>query len=151
MQNSKNSRRKPAITVCHSDHAKLTDLATAAEASAPEAADELLGELDRARIVADGSLPARIARIGSTVEYKPDTGDARTVTLVLPGQADIAAGRVSILTPIGTALIGLAAGQTISWTARDGRRHDLTVLAVGQPEPAKAERGLSQRAAVGGA
>lgn len=151
MQNRKTSRRKPAITVCRSDHAKLSDLAAAAEAGSPDVADVLFDELDRARIVPDGSLPARIARIGSTVEYKPDTGDARTVTLVLPGQADIAAGRISILTPIGTALIGLAAGQTIGWTARDGRRHDLTVLAVRQPEPARAEPERGQHTATSAA
>jgi regulator of nucleoside diphosphate kinase len=71
--------------------------------------------------------------MGSTVTFKPDTGDAKTVTLVFPGEADISEGKVSILTPIGTALIGLSAGQSIMWTARDGRRHELSVLAVNRP------------------
>ncbi|MBX9462674.1 MAG: GreA/GreB family elongation factor [Aquamicrobium sp.] len=52
-----------------------------------------------------------------------DLGENQSVTLVFPGEADMAQGKVSILTPIGVALIGLAAGQTIDWTARDNRSH----------------------------
>ena len=44
------------------------------------------------------------------------------MTLVYPPEADIDAGRISVPTPIGTALLGLAEGQSIDWTARDGRR-----------------------------
>ena len=95
----------------------------------------LLAELERARIVADGWVSAGIVRMGSIVTFKPDTGDRKTVTLVFPGDADISEGKVSILTPIGTALIGLSAGQSIMWTARDGRRHELLVLDVSQPAP----------------
>ena len=73
--------------------------------------------------------------MGSTLTFKPDTGEAKTVTLVFPGDADISEGKVSILTPVGTALIGLSAGQSIQWTARDGHRHELSVLAVSQPTP----------------
>lgn len=53
---------------------------------------------------------------------------------MFPVDADFAAGRISILTPIGTALIGLSPGQSIAWTARDGRRHQLTVLSVEPPD-----------------
>ena len=87
--------------------------------------------------------------MGSTVTFKPDTGEAKTVTLVFPGDADISEGKVSILTPIGTALIGLSPGQSILWTTRDGRRHELSVLAVSQPalerdEAARAGRRFRQ-------
>jgi regulator of nucleoside diphosphate kinase len=70
--------------------------------------------------------------MGSIVEFSSDAGQRR-VTLVYPVEADIAEGRISILTPIGAALIGLSQGQSIAWTARDGRRHRLTVLEVRQP------------------
>lgn len=110
-------------------------LANAIAVRNPDASDKLLSELDRARVVADGSDSADIVRMGSTVTFKPDTGNAKTVTLVFPGKADISEGKISILTPIGTALIGLSAGQSIQWTARDGRRHELSVLAVSQPAP----------------
>ncbi|ESZ77407.1 MULTISPECIES: nucleoside diphosphate kinase regulator [unclassified Mesorhizobium] len=135
MQVTKKIRRKPNIRITQSDHARLSALANTVAARTPEASDELLAELERARIVADGWVSAGAVRMGSTVTFKPDTSDPKTVTLVFPGDADISEGKVSILTPIGTALIGLSAGQSIMWTARDGRRHELLVLEVGQPPP----------------
>lgn len=129
LQNTK-TRRKPNIRISQSDHARLSALASTVAARNPEASDELLAELERARVVADGWVSAGTVRMGSTVTFKPDTGDRKTVTLVYPGDADISEGKVSILTPIGTALIGLSAGQSIMWTARDGRRHELLVLGV---------------------
>ncbi|WP_256753417.1 nucleoside diphosphate kinase regulator [Mesorhizobium sp. Mes31] len=135
MQDNKKTRRKPNIRISQSDHARLSALANTVAARNPEAADELLAELERARIVADGWVSAGTVRMGSIVTFKPDTGDRKTVTLVFPGDADISEGKVSILTPIGTALIGLSAGQSIMWTARDGRRHELLVLDVSQPAP----------------
>jgi len=131
MQDNTKTRRKPNIRLSQSDHARLSALANAVAARNPEASDELLAELERARIVA--RISADIVQMGSTVTFKPDMGDAKTVMLVFPGDADISEGKVSILTPIGTALIGLSAGQSITWTARDGRRHELSVLAVSRP------------------
>jgi regulator of nucleoside diphosphate kinase len=53
--------------------------------------------------------------------------------------ADIAQGKISILTPIGVALLGLSEGQSIAWKTRDGREQRLTVLAVEEAgEPAAA-------------
>ena len=135
MQDNAKTRRKPNIRISKTDHQRLSALASAVAPRNPDAADELLAELDRARIVADGSVSSDIIQMGSTVTFKPDTGDAKTVTLVFPGMADISEGKVSILTPIGTALIGLSTGQSILWTTRDGHRHELSVLAVSQPVP----------------
>uniref|UniRef100_UPI000A0F6938 nucleoside diphosphate kinase regulator n=1 Tax=Ensifer aridi TaxID=1708715 RepID=UPI000A0F6938 len=87
---------------------------------------------ERARVVSDTSVLGNVVRMGSTVEYETDTGDRRTVTLVFPKDADIAEGKISILTPIGTALVGLSVGQSIMWTARNGRLHRLSVISVGQ-------------------
>lgn len=112
----KKTRRRPNIRISQSDHARLSALAGAVAARNPEASDELLAELERARIVPDGWIPTGTVQMGSTVTFKPDTGDAKTATLVFPGDADITEGKVSILTPIGTALIGLSAGQSIMWT-----------------------------------
>jgi regulator of nucleoside diphosphate kinase len=126
------ARPLPEIIVSNSDYARLTGLANAALERLPDIADELLAELDRATVVADESLPDNIVRMGSIVEFRTG-GERKRVTLVFPTEADIAAGRVSILTPLGTALIGLAKGGSIMWTGRDGRSHELTVLAVEQP------------------
>lgn len=134
--------RKPKIVVCAADHERLTALAVAMQDRMPEVSDELQAEMERAKIVAASSVPADVVRMGSFVTFESDAAAARRVQLVFPGDADIAAGRVSVLTPIGTALIGLAAGQSIAWTARDGRRHVLTVLSVEQPtdEAAQSDR-----------
>lgn len=121
----------PKIIVGANDHARLTDLATAALDRLP-VADELLSEMERATVVAPDSVPPDVVRMGSIVEYRTDEGDKR-VTLAFPAEADIATGKISVLTPIGTALIGLSKGQSISWTARDGKSHRLTILSVEQP------------------
>lgn len=130
---SKTSRRKPKIVIGQIDHDRLMRLANDALDRIPEVADDLLLELERAKVVKDTAVPEDVVRMGSTVEYEADDGQHRTVTLVFPAEADIAQGRISILTPIGGALIGLAAGQSIDWTARDGRNHRLTVLSVTKP------------------
>ncbi|MGE0626250.1 MAG: nucleoside diphosphate kinase regulator [Hyphomicrobiaceae bacterium] len=123
----------PSIIVSDIDHRRLIGLAAAAEERAPDVAGVLQSEMERAQVMADDAMPGNTVRMGSSVEYSSDTGDRRRVTLVYPGDADIAEGRISILTPIGAALIGLSSGQSIAWTARDGRRHRLTVLDVTPP------------------
>lgn len=138
MQEKTRAKRKPVIKIAATDHAKLVSFAEAMESRNPEMAEELMLELDRAKVVADGSISADVVQMGSTVTYKPDTGEVRTVTLVFPGDADIAQAKISILTPIGTALIGLATGQAIQWTARDGRSHELEIIEVRQPAAAGA-------------
>ena len=64
--------------------------------------------------------------------YMVDGQQSKTVNLVYPGEANIEDGRVSITTPVGTALIGLKAGQSISYATRSGQIHDLTVVEVSQ-------------------
>lgn len=125
-------RRKPPITISRSERDALERLADAWSAKQPEVTDELLTELDRAEIVADAHMRTDVVRMGSAVTYSTDTGEERAVTLVYPAEADIAEGRISILTPIGAALIGLSPGQSIEWQSRDGRAHRLTVTHVGQ-------------------
>jgi regulator of nucleoside diphosphate kinase len=128
-------QRKPAIKMTRSDHERLSLMAESYVDRNPAVADQLLAELDRARLVDDARIAADIVRMGSRLRFTTDAGEDRSVTLVFPGEADIAEGKVSILTPIGAALIGLSAGQSIEWTARDGRNHRLTVESV---EPALA-------------
>jgi regulator of nucleoside diphosphate kinase len=125
--------RKPAIIVTRFDYERLSRLAESSAARTPEVSDELLTELERALIVQDDEMDAGVVRMGSTLDFTSDLGQDRTVTLVFPGEADIAAGKVSVLTPIGAALIGLSAGQSIDWNARDGQFHRLTVERVEAP------------------
>ena len=136
-----NAEFRPNIIVSETDHDRLTSLAVAAEERAPDVASSLQSEMDRARVVPAESLPAHVVQMGSTVEFDAGAGQRRRVTLVFPGEADLAKGRISILTPIGAALIGLSPGQSIIWTARDGRQHQLKVSSVVPPEREPARSG----------
>lgn len=92
----------------------------------------LLGELERAILVGDRSVRANVVRMGSTVAYETETGEQRVVTVVFPSHADASQGRISVLTPVGTALLGVSAGQSIVWSGPDGRSHRLTAMTVEQ-------------------
>lgn len=124
----------PEIVVSDVDFERLRNLAMAAMARAPDIAEDLINEVERAKVLADAQVPTTVVRMGSDVEFESDDGrQRRRVTLVFPVDADIARGRISVLTPVGTALIGLSQGQSIKWIIRDGREKELTVLAVKQP------------------
>jgi regulator of nucleoside diphosphate kinase len=125
------TRSVPQIIVSNADYERLTDLATASLERLPEVANELLSEMDRAKVVQDGSVPNDVVRMGSTVTFKSDDGHVRTLKLVYPADESLDQHRISVMTPVGAALIGLGTGQSISWTARDGKHHRLTVTKVG--------------------
>jgi regulator of nucleoside diphosphate kinase len=121
---------RPQIVVVDHEHRQLMSLAAG---SSSDAAESLLTEMERARVVTEAKLPADAVRIGSKVQYRTDRDEVVDVTLVYPVDADISAGKISVLTPVGAVLIGLRTGQSITWLSRDERKHVLTVLAVSQP------------------
>lgn len=122
----------PRIVISRDDFETLSNLAEIAAPDQKAAADLLQRELQRARIVAPEKLDPGIVRIGAFVRYRLGAGPERTVQLVLPYQADIAHNRVSVLTPVGAALIGLSHGQAIRFTVTDGRSQVLQVTRVSQ-------------------
>lgn len=120
--------RKPAIYVSEAEHERLWNLAHASET---EGAALLARELDRAIVLQEGEGPGAFVRLGSLVEYRDLTnGRVRQVRLATPDEADIDQGRLSVVTPVGAALIGLRAGDAFSWTADDGRARDLVIVRV---------------------
>lgn len=124
-------RAKPRITLSAAYHERLTALANAAMTNMPELAGELADELGRADVLTDGATPTDTVCMNSEVEFRDErTGKVQTVTLVYPDQADILQGRISVLTPVGTALIGLATGASIGWETPAGEPRHLTVLGV---------------------
>lgn len=131
------ARARPPLVIGDIDHRNLVSLALAMEKGLPEVSEVLLDELDRARVMPQAKVPAQTVRMGSAVRFRIEGSEARQVVLVLPGEADIGAGRISVMTPIGAALIGLSAGQSIRWHTRDGREQELTVLDV-QPAEERA-------------
>jgi regulator of nucleoside diphosphate kinase len=93
--------------------------------------DRLMAEVARATVLPSAEMPADVVNIGSAVRYRDEmTGREQTVSLVLPQDVDIDRGRISVLTPVGAALIGLRAGAAIGWETREGVERRLTVLAV---------------------
>lgn len=125
---------RPRRTLGPSDYERLSMLVRAAANTMPDVASSLADELDRAHVLAD-SHPAQTVHMGGEVEFRDEsTGRIQTVTLVYPEEADITNKRVSVLTPIGTALIGLHAGDSITWETRVGNLRALTVLRVCEPQ-----------------
>lgn len=98
---------------------------------------ELLeGELERATIVDSSQIPADVVTMNSVVSFEDlETGQRSEVTLVYPSASSGTEGRVSILAPIGSALLGLSVGDSIEWPVPGGRSRHLRVTAVHyQPE-----------------
>ncbi len=126
---------RPQVIVAAETMDRLERMVEAISARDPGLADRLLGELARARIVPVAKLPADVAGIGSAVTWRDEsTGREQSAVLVWPEEADIAAGRASVLTPIGVALLGLRAGARFTWDTRAGETRELTVLSVTRPE-----------------
>lgn len=125
------------IIVAESDYQRLSALIEAAQSAAAEALD---AELSRAEIVADILLPPDTVAMGSTVTFRDrDSGEQTTVTLVYPREADVDRMRISVLSPVGSALIGLGIGGAIDWPLPGGRQRRLEVIAVKQVEKEAAE------------
>ena len=95
-------------------------------------------ELDRARIVSAGSVPADVVTMNSRVRMTDlDTGKEMTYTLVFPREADFSQGKISVLAPIGTAILGYRAGDVIEWRVPGGRRKLRVEEILHQPEAAE--------------
>lgn len=126
---------EPSITLSAEDYERLSALAYAARKLMPDLADQLADEIGRARVLARGKHPQDSVCMNSEVEFRDDTtGRIQRVALVYPEEADISRRKVSVLTPIGTALVGLQPGQSITWETPHGEMRKLTVLSVRAPE-----------------
>ncbi|WP_246672476.1 nucleoside diphosphate kinase regulator [Mesorhizobium sp. B3-1-6] len=126
------TQSRSTILVSAAEHDRLSSLAKAFLNRTPDMAEDLLAEMDRARVATEAAMPADVVRMGSTVTLQNPEGSLQTVTLVYPAEADIAERRISVLTPLGTALIGARAGRTVSWRSRDSRVLSATIDAVEQ-------------------
>ena len=130
-------RMKPTITLSEEDYERLSTLAHAARNKLPDLAADLAEEIGRARVLTKGKVPEHAVCMNSEVEFRDETTHkVRKITLVYPDAADISKGRVSVMTPVGTALVGLPVGHSISWETPAGEVRQLTVLSVGTPQRA---------------
>ena len=93
-------------------------------------AEELQNELKKARLVTRDDFPKDVVRLNSKVKIKADNKEEiMEVILVTPDKADIKKKKISIMAPIGTALIGFRQGQKVRWQVPSGKK-TFTILQV---------------------
>lgn len=93
-------------------------------------AEELETELKKAKLVNKENFPSDVVRLNSKVTIKEEINDKiMELTLVIPEKADISTKKISVLAPIGTALIGFRQGQKVNWQVPAGKR-TFTIMEV---------------------
>ena len=135
------------IQVTHEDKKKLMALIESRmgwHTRDKEHLDMLAHELDRAEVVRSTDIPADIVTMHSHVLVRDlVTGRESDYTLVFPTDAEIAQGKISILAPIATALLGYREGDEIKWPTPGGRRHLKVIKVLYQPEAVGDQPGYS--------
>lgn len=131
---------KKKIQVTKTDHERLTAMiASMRNVSAEDQAclDKLQGELDRARIIASKRVQPDVVTMNSAITLRDlDNGELYEYKLVYPQDADPEENKISILAPVGTALLGYSMGDVVEWPVPAGVRH-LQIEGISyQPEAA---------------
>lgn len=131
-------RKQTAITLSSRDLDRIEDLLESLSATAFPGKAALLAELDRAEVVEPNEVPPDLVTMNSTVRFAiVDTGEEFCMTLVYPKDADGSAERISVLAPVGSALLGLSVGDELEWPRPGGQVMTVRVLeVVFQPERA---------------
>lgn len=126
------------IQITELDRKRLIDLILEAQSGEYRKSiylDQLRGELGRAQVVAPQEIHSNVITMNSTVALTDlDTGEEETYTLVYPENADMSQGKVSILAPIGTAMLGYRAGDVFEWEVPAGKRRLKVEKILYQPE-----------------
>ncbi|TAM80682.1 MAG: nucleoside diphosphate kinase regulator [Acidobacteria bacterium] len=135
------------IYVTESDKAKLEDLfdyVSNVWKRDQRYLDALRQELERAEVVAAADIPPDVITMNSQVRVRDlDSGDITVYTLVFPRDADFSRNRISILAPIGTALLGSRVRDIIEWKVPAGTRRLKVESVLYQPEAAEQESNSS--------
>ena len=130
------SSQRPRLIIDERVYQRLLALAERARAQAPELADRLVEEIERADLRPPEKMPHDVVTLGSEVTYRQNER-TETVRIVAPEDVDIDRRQISVLTPVGAALLGLSVGDTIEWPLPNARSRRLRVVAVTyQPEAA---------------
>ncbi|MGT8858609.1 nucleoside diphosphate kinase regulator [Enterobacter sp. 186315] len=129
---------RPTIIINELDAERIDMLLEKPEYAALPIADALNAELDRAQMCTPESMPHDVVTMNSQVKFRDlTTGEERTRTLVYPAKMTESATQLSVLAPVGAALIGLRTGDTIHWELPGGASAHLEVLELlYQPEAA---------------
>ena len=122
---------KPHITVSEQDLEQLESLIDTLPMSAGKSRAALLEELDRAEIVDSRNIPHSVVTMNSTVRFEIDSPrEELCLTLTYPGKTSNTPEEISVLTPIGTALLGMSVGSEIEWPRPDGKLVKVRILSV---------------------
>jgi len=129
---------RPPIVVSSLDMERLETLLDSLPAAQAGTRDTLLDELARAELVEPEDMPQDVVTMNSRVRFVLDDAPQEfDMALAYPKDVDGAGDKLSVLTPVGSALLGLSVGDSIEWTRPDGGRFDVTVREiVYQPERA---------------
>jgi regulator of nucleoside diphosphate kinase len=133
--------RPNTLYITEPDRAALSRLIASRQPSHQDvkALVDLKGELERAVVVPPEAVPPSVVTLNSRVRLRDlDTGQKGEYTLVLPGGADFREGRVSVLAPVGTALLGQQEGDVVEWIVPAGRKRFRIEAVLYQPEAAGA-------------
>jgi regulator of nucleoside diphosphate kinase len=129
---------KHTIEVTDADALRLNELLARLaphSGAGPSTQNSLRHELDRARVVPAGEIGPDVVTMQSRVLLEDaDTHESVTYTLVEPEHADLEAGLLSVLAPIGTAILGYAEGDVVEWPVPAGVRHIRIQKVLHQPE-----------------
>jgi len=131
--------QKRPIIVTHEDLHRLRELIQTyrSQHNGDSEPADLEAELDRAKIAASDRIPPDVVTMNATALVRVDgSRRAQAWTVVYPPDADLDAGRISVLSPLGTALLGYRAGDTFEWDMPAGRRQYYIVKVLHQPEAA---------------
>lgn len=133
--------QKPPIVLTSGDFDRLERLIDAVSPLHTPGLDALLGEMDRAEVADSDAIPSDVITMNSTARFVDEvSGKEFELTLVYPDETPITEGTVSVLAPVGSALLGLSVGQSIEWPLPGGRKMTLRVLEViYQPEATRKE------------
>ena len=128
---------RPAIVMSRLDYDRIEALIESASERGVDTS-ALEAEITRAEVVEPAQLPGDVISMNSTARFLDEnSGEERELTLVYPRDVTGEAGRVSILAPVGSALLGLRVGQSIDWPMSGNRTINLRVLSIKyQPEAA---------------
>ena len=129
---------KPPITLSSLDVDRIEALLAALPSSAFPGKDGLQAEIDRADIVAPEEMPPSVVTMNSTVQFSiVETGKEFVLSLVYPRDMDGSAVKISILAPVGSALLGLSIGDELGWPGPGGKPMTVRVKQIMyQPESA---------------
>lgn len=99
--------------------------------------ETLRAELKQANVVESQKIPPTVVTMNSKIQFRDlDSGEDTVVSLVFPIEANYDDGRLSVTSPIGTAMLGYAEGETIEWTVPAGKRRIKIEKVLYQPEAA---------------